>query len=142
MWIVQVWRPEACSAEEEFQPHAYKPFAGVEILGVVETEAEVNAMIDKAQATMEPKPETWKFHYEELPAHIQQSDPVFTHQMPSHGVAMPRHLWLDRVAAGTFVDGDGFVYPVKNGKTNRQVITPSQAEQLPADATHVLWFNT
>lgn len=141
MWIVHVWRPEACSPEEEFQPHIYKPFAGVEILGVVETEAEVNALIDKAQATMEPKPGTWKFHYEELPE-LAVSESSYVHPMPTHGIAMPRHLWLERVEAGSFVDGDGFCTPVKNGKTNRQIITPSQAEQLPADATHVLWFNT
>jgi hypothetical protein len=69
MFIVLVWRPEACEDRSQFQGDVSPvlPFDGIEILGVVEDEDGVNALIDRAQKNMEPVPGTWKFHYEELP---------------------------------------------------------------------------
>jgi hypothetical protein len=41
-----------------------------------------------------------------------------------------------------FIDYDGFGYPVRNGKADPEVcVKPSRVESIPADATHVVWYN-
>lgn len=43
---------------------------------------------------------------------------------------------------GHFIDYDGFGHPVKEGKANPSIyIRPSELEEIPADATHIVWFN-
>lgn len=43
---------------------------------------------------------------------------------------------------GSFIDYDGFGYPVKDGLGNPDVwVKPSRLHEIPADATHVNWFN-
>lgn len=43
---------------------------------------------------------------------------------------------------GSFVDYDGFGHPVKNGKADPNIgIQPSRLETIPADATHIVWYN-
>ena len=50
--------------------------------------------------------------------------------------------FVDMVIEGYFVDYDGFGYPVKDGFVNAKiVIRPSRLERIPADATHIVWFN-
>lgn len=42
----------------------------------------------------------------------------------------------------SFVDYDGFGYPVKEGKADSTVlIRPSTVSEIPSDATHIVWFN-
>lgn len=44
--------------------------------------------------------------------------------------------------SGSFIDYDGHGYPVKDGKADDSVmIRPSKVNEIPADATHVVWFN-
>jgi hypothetical protein len=49
-----------------------------------------------------------------------------------------------RQAAETwvFVDSDGFGYPVRNEFADPKIIIkPSKINEIPADATHIVWFN-
>jgi hypothetical protein len=50
--------------------------------------------------------------------------------------------FLQHVADHSFIDYDGFGYPVKNGKYDPDiVISPSKIDQIPSDATHIVWYN-
>lgn len=51
--------------------------------------------------------------------------------------------FLQHVESGSFIDYDGFGEPVKDGLSDPSiVICPSQAKHaIPADATHIVWFN-
>lgn len=44
--------------------------------------------------------------------------------------------------AHAFVDYDGYGYPVRDSKAARGLIVkPSRLNQIPADATHIVWYN-
>lgn len=44
--------------------------------------------------------------------------------------------------SGSFIDYDGFGYPMKDGKADSEIcVKPSRLEEIPKDATHVVWFN-
>lgn len=46
------------------------------------------------------------------------------------------------VQNGSFIDYDGFGYPVKNGKADESIfVKPSELDQIPTDATHIVWYN-
>lgn len=46
------------------------------------------------------------------------------------------------VKSGAFIDYDGFGYPVRNSLADTSIIVkPSKIKQIPADATHVVWYN-
>lgn len=48
----------------------------------------------------------------------------------------------ERVASGSFIDYDGHGYPVLGNMADRRVvIRPSTVDTIPADATHIVWFN-
>lgn len=50
--------------------------------------------------------------------------------------------FLAHVRNRGFIDYDGFGHPVKDGKADESVyVKPSRASEIPADATHVVWFN-
>jgi len=49
--------------------------------------------------------------------------------------------FIENCECGGFTDYDGFGYPVKDGKTASFVVKPSQREDIPADATHIIWYN-
>lgn len=43
---------------------------------------------------------------------------------------------------GSFIDSDGHGYPVKDRLTDTSVIiVPSLLNHIPADATHIVWYN-
>jgi hypothetical protein len=43
---------------------------------------------------------------------------------------------------GMFIDYDGFGYPVKDGLADEAIeIKPSRLSAIPADATHIVWYN-
>lgn len=55
---------------------------------------------------------------------------------------MPVRAFRDMVKYGVFIDYDGFGYPVKDHLADHDIIVkPSQLETIPADATHIVWFN-
>ncbi len=42
----------------------------------------------------------------------------------------------------SFIDTDGIGYPVKDSKCNPNfIICPSMLHEIPADATHIVWYN-
>jgi len=42
----------------------------------------------------------------------------------------------------SFVDYDGFGYPVKDRLADEEIfIKPSRLSNIPDDATHIIWFN-
>lgn len=46
------------------------------------------------------------------------------------------------VEQGAFMDYDGFGYPVKDSLADNDIrIRPSKLEDIPDDATHIVWFN-
>lgn len=48
----------------------------------------------------------------------------------------------ERVAKENFRDYDGFGYPVKDSKADPSIwIKPSNLDEIPSDATHIVWFN-
>lgn len=57
------------------------------------------------------------------------------------GDLMTVYTFTRAVEAGAFIDYDGFGYPVKDSMMAAVRIYPSQLEQIPEDATHILWFN-
>jgi len=50
--------------------------------------------------------------------------------------------FIDCVKSGGFIDDDGFGHPVKDDKMNMDIwVKPSRLEEIPADATHIVWYN-
>ncbi len=51
--------------------------------------------------------------------------------------------YLGNVAAGGFIDYDGFGYPALNGfSAPEYCVYPSQGiDAIPEDATHIVWYN-
>jgi len=51
--------------------------------------------------------------------------------------------FIQAVESGAFIDYDGYGHPVRDGMSDTSiVICPSTAaEDIPSDATHVVWFN-
>lgn len=46
------------------------------------------------------------------------------------------------VKGGGFIDYDGYGHPVKDKKADPSInIYPSKIKEIPADATHIVWFN-
>ncbi len=46
------------------------------------------------------------------------------------------------VECNAFIDYDGYGYPVKNKLADPKIIIlPSKIDQIPEDATHIVWFN-
>ena len=46
------------------------------------------------------------------------------------------------VKSGSFIDYDGFGYPVKEKKADTSIIIkPSRLIDIPKDATHIVWYN-
>lgn len=40
-----------------------------------------------------------------------------------------------------FIDYDGHGHPVKDNKMSGHYIKPSKLDQIPEDATHIMWYN-
>ena len=48
----------------------------------------------------------------------------------------------ENVESGGFIDYDGWGYPVRDGKADYSItVQPSRVNQIPDDATHILWLN-
>ncbi len=61
---------------------------------------------------------------------------------PDTGALYSVKTFRKYVREGWFIDDDGFGHPVRDGRMDRSVtIRPSQVHSMPADATHVLWYN-
>jgi hypothetical protein len=51
--------------------------------------------------------------------------------------------FLDHCDNGSFIDYDGFGFPVKDKLSDESIwVKPSNAkETIPKDATHIVWYN-
>ena len=50
--------------------------------------------------------------------------------------------WIEACEDGSFIDYDGFGYPMKDGLADESTpFYPSDRRNLPKDATHIVWFN-
>jgi hypothetical protein len=48
----------------------------------------------------------------------------------------------EHVKSGSFIDYDGHGRPVKDGMADRtMIIQPSTVDEIPEDATHIVWYN-
>jgi len=48
----------------------------------------------------------------------------------------------ERVECGAFIDYDGYGHPVKDKKADLSIeVRPSRVDQIPIDATHIVWYN-
>ncbi len=46
------------------------------------------------------------------------------------------------VESRVFIDYDGFGYPVRDGLADPNIwVKPSRVNEIPADATHIVWYN-
>ena len=50
--------------------------------------------------------------------------------------------FLKQVKEGAFIDSDGYGHPVKDNLADKTIdIYPSTVDEIPKDATHVIWYN-
>jgi hypothetical protein len=46
------------------------------------------------------------------------------------------------VESTAFIDYDGYGHPVKDKKSDPSIaVLPSKVDEIPTDATHIVWFN-
>jgi hypothetical protein len=57
------------------------------------------------------------------------------------GDLMTVEEFREAVKHGSFIDYDGSGHPMKDGKMSRFDVYPSEVDEIPKDATHILWFN-
>jgi hypothetical protein len=68
---------------------------------------------------------------------MNYSDPI-----PDYGDLMPLADFLSCVEGGLFIDYDGHGHPVKDNLMDSNIwVKPSRLHEIPADATHIMWFN-
>jgi hypothetical protein len=66
----------------------------------------------------------------------------YTDDIPkNYGDVMTVEDFKEACESGGFIDYDGFGNPAKDGKASEQRIFPSQRGLIPADATHIVWYN-
>lgn len=59
-----------------------------------------------------------------------------------YGDLMTLREFLECVMAGAFIDYDGNGHPVRGDLVDTSVtVLPSKANDIPSDATHIIWFN-
>lgn len=57
------------------------------------------------------------------------------------GVLFTVEEFKEHVEDGMLIDYDGFGHLVRDNLTSKEYIFPSQVDIIPADATHIVWFN-
>ena len=61
--------------------------------------------------------------------------------LPDYGDIMTVKAFVDSCNDNSFIDYDGFGHPVKDGKMcPRLIIKPSRRQEIPKEATHIVWF--
>lgn len=50
--------------------------------------------------------------------------------------------FIECCEVNAFIDYDGFGHPVKDGFADPKVfVSPSKRNEIPKDATHIVWYN-
>lgn len=66
----------------------------------------------------------------------------YNEELPEYGDLMTVKEFIEACKYNSFIDYDGIGCPVKDGKMSDKLIYPSRyKEDLPKDATHIMWFN-
>lgn len=65
----------------------------------------------------------------------------YTSEIPDYADVFTIEEWWANINCGAFTDWDGSGCPVKDGKMANETFFPSDAADLPVDATHIAWFN-
>lgn len=66
----------------------------------------------------------------------------YSYRLDHDADVMTVHEFREMVKHGAFIDYDGFGYPMKDDLADHEIIVkPSRLETIPADATHIVWFN-
>jgi hypothetical protein len=66
---------------------------------------------------------------------------TYTETLSTFGHLMTVEEFRECVKIGGFIDYDGFGHPVKDEKMSSIVVYPSKVVEIPADATHIMWYN-
>lgn len=85
----------------------------------------------------------WMGSVDEVAA-IVESHPVphqYVYPVDKFLHLMTAKEWLEGVRDGSFIDYDGYGYPVKDGNQSNRGISPSRAKEFPEEATHIAWAN-
>lgn len=63
-------------------------------------------------------------------------------EIPEYGDIMTVDEFKSSVIDGSFIDYDGHGHPAREGKMEGDLmIYPSIVNDIPKDATHIVWFN-
>ncbi len=69
----------------------------------------------------------------------------YTEAVEARDDLMTIDAFRDCVRSGLFIDYDGFGHPVKfiDGRPmhSQAIVKPSTSQDIPSDATHVVWYN-
>lgn len=60
---------------------------------------------------------------------------------PDYGELMMVKRFRASCADGAFIDYDGHGHPVRDGMMADDMVFPSRYQDVPKDATHIMWFN-
>lgn len=67
---------------------------------------------------------------------------MYEHRIPSsHGHIMTVNEFKQAVRDRLFIDYDGFGHPAKMTMDVTQHVVPSKVDEIPNDATHIVWYN-
>jgi hypothetical protein len=68
--------------------------------------------------------------------------PTYNVKIPDYGDVMTVEEWRACVESGYFIDDDGIGAPAKDGMMmDDRDAFPSGIDDIPEDATHIVWFN-
>lgn len=66
----------------------------------------------------------------------------YSDDLDKNGDVMTVEDFRESVRDGMFIDYDGFGHPVRDGKMDGSfMVRPSSVVSIPADATHIIWYN-
>jgi len=65
----------------------------------------------------------------------------YTNPLTDYGDLMSVNEWKRCVRLGGFIDYDGFGHAVKDNLMTKEQYYPSQMNEVPKDATHIMWYN-
>ncbi len=66
---------------------------------------------------------------------------MYNKTIPRYAEIMTVYEFKQYVKSGAIIDYDGFGNPVRDHKMSAMTISASQVDKIPADATHMAWYN-
>lgn len=65
----------------------------------------------------------------------------YTEDIDDIGTTFTIEEWKGSVVSHGFIDYDGYGKAIKDGKMTKHCFSPSEINEVPADATHIQWCN-